>query len=227
MQDARLRLASTRMHDARLRLASTIALSIAAYMSVLGAAGAALWWLVVSRGRIIARPRAVLFFLALIAIVAMAIEFTGGDGLSYGVRMSAILLVATWAYGQHRPGDLLDVACWALGSRRGFELGLVAEMSLQSITVLGEDFRRIRLVQSLKGIHGVRAVMPAAAALLAGELRRADEQAKLLAVRGYRDGRSQCPTFDSTRGEQITAGFALTLAIASIFAPSDIFILLR
>lgn len=214
------------MQDARLRLVSTIALSVAAYASVLGAIGAALWWLAVSRGRI-ARPRAVIAFLSLIAIVAVAIEITGGDGLSYGVRMGAILLVAAWAYGQHRSGDLLDVACWALGPRRGFELGLVAEMSLQSITVLGEDFRRIRLAQSLKGIRGVRAVIPAAAALLAGELRRADEQAKLLAVRGYRNGGSLCPTFVSTRGEQIVAGFALTLAIASIFAPSDIFILLR
>ena len=215
------------MQDARLRLASTIALSIAAYASVIGALGAAIWWLAISRGRMIARPRAVLVFLALIAIVAAAIEATGGDGISYGVRMGAILLVAAWAYGLHRPGDLLDTACWTLGSGRGFEIGLVAEMSLQSIAVLEEDFRRIRLAQSLKGIRGVRAIIPAAAALLAGELRRADEQAQLLAVRGYRNGGSHCPVFVSARTEQIAAGLALTIAIASIFAPSDIFILLR
>ena len=70
---------------------------------------------------------------------------------------------------------------------------------MQMATGLSEDFRRIRIATGLKGQPwGICSIVPAGRILIYDALRRADETAEVLAMRGYRDGGTICPHFHTT-----------------------------
>ncbi|MDI6718836.1 MAG: energy-coupling factor transporter transmembrane component T [Methanomicrobiales archaeon] len=217
------------MRDPRLRLLATVALSIAAYCSLAGAAAAGVWWLLFSgRTRSIPHPRALLSFIALLAVFSAAIHIGGGDGISYLVRFSVIALIAAWTFADRQPGELLDLSTWCLGERIGFEIGLVAEMSMRSLEVIAEDFERIRQAQGIKGVPwGVRSLVPAVSALIHAGLVRAEDQADLLAVRGYRRGGTSCPRFSREPMDVAAAASAILVGLALFVPAGDIFILLQ
>ena len=185
------------MRDARQKLLAVIVLSLASFLSVIGAVITAIWWAIHEREK-----RSILFsltfwlYLGIIGFFALLIQSGGGDGISYLIRFGAIALIATWAYRTYRTGEFLGVAVWSLGKNWGFELGLVGEMSMQGLAVLGEDVRQIRMALRLKGqkwnIRSLPSVVPL---LLMVTLRRADAQATVLALRGYRGGGELCPKF--------------------------------
>ncbi|HZD43313.1 MAG TPA: hypothetical protein VE134_04575 [Methanomicrobiales archaeon] len=217
------------MKDPRLRLVAVIALSISAYVSLLGAAVALVWWLAFTeRTHTLSHPRVLGAFVGLLAVISGIVQILGGDGISYFVRFSVIALIASWAFADRRAGELLDVATWGLGTRIGFEIGLVAEMSIRSLEVMAEDFARIRLAQEIKGVPwGIRSIVPAVSSLVQSGIQRAEDQADLLAIRGYQMGGTVCPVFESDLLEKAAAGLAVLAGLA-LFVPSgDIFILLH
>ncbi len=217
------------MRDVRLRLLAVAALSGAAYLSVVGAALACAWWLVLSRRRQdLPAPLAVLYLGITVGLAGLATSLSGGDGLSYTIRIGAVLLVATYAYAHRRDGELLDLGVWLLGRRIGFDLSLTAELALQTIAVAGEDLARIRLAVAQKGVRSrFRQWLPVGNALLFAELRRSRELALLLALRGYAGGGRHCPRFERGARDLPAALAAICMMLFAILQTRDIFILLQ
>jgi hypothetical protein len=217
------------MQDPRIRLAAASILSISAFISIQGAVFVFLWWLVFSPGFALAKKiRVVLPLILMTGFFSMVLELFQGNGISYFIRMTAIILIGMWVYAEQRPGDFLDISVWLLGNGAGFDLGLVAEMAMQSLSSIITDVERIRLAAKIKGVPwGVRSIIPAALIFVHGALARAGDSAELLAVRGYCSGGTWCPVF-SSRPRDIIAGLSALCGIFFALIPvSEFFILYR
>ena len=217
------------MQDIRLRTGAAIILSLAAFLSITGAFLVFIWWLVFTkRLQILKQFRLMVPLIVLMAFFSAVVEFTGGGGLSYFFRMLVIVLVGMWMYQERQSKEFLDLAVWMFGDRAGFELGLLAEMGMQSLNLLVADFDRIRIAEKFKGISwGPGSIVPAGLILVHGALSRADDAAELLAVRGYHDGGTLCPGF-RTAGKDIIACLAAAGILIITFIPvSEFFILYR
>ena len=217
------------MQDPRLRLLSTVVLSITAFASTTGAAAALIWWLVFTpRTKALPRPGVLLSLIAMIAVTALVSEWGGGPGLSYFIRMVAVLLLAAWAYTETEEGEVLAVAVWGLGRRIGFEIGLIAEMGLTGLLVIRQEIDQMRVALALKGIPiGARSIVPIAVLLIVTQIRRADEVARLLVVRGYTLGGRICPQFRTGPRDILASVSAVILGLLSSLPVRDVFILLR
>ncbi|KAF5059541.1 MAG: hypothetical protein PHX88_10195 [Methanoculleus horonobensis] len=215
------------MQDPRLRLLAVAVLSLAAFASTVGAAAALAWWLLFTpRTRSLPRPAVLLPLIAMVAATALVSAWGGGAGLSYFFRMTVILLLAAWTYAETEDGEVLAVAVWALGNRVGFEVGLVAEMGISGISVLRREIEQVRTAMALKGIRpGVRSIVPLAVTLIVTEIRRADEIARLLVVRGYTIGGRICPRFRADPLDAPAAIMAVIPALLSTLPLRDVFIL--
>ena len=131
------------MQDIRLRIGAAILLSLAAFLSITGAFLVFFWWLVFTkRLQIIKEFRLIVPLIVLMAFFSAVVEFTGGGGLSYFFRMLVIVLVGMWMYHERQSKEFLDLAVWMFGDRAGFDLGLLAEMGMQSLDLLVADFDR-------------------------------------------------------------------------------------
>ena len=110
------------MQDARLRLLSVICLSLATFISVIGAV-MTLLWLFLSPRSLIPPLRSVAFWILILftGIVASVTQYTGGEGISYFIRMSVIILLAFCIYSGWSPGEYLDLSVWLFGNKAGFE----------------------------------------------------------------------------------------------------------
>jgi energy-coupling factor transport system permease protein len=166
--------------------------------------------------------------LCLFGIIAGVLTLCGNDGISYLVRMTAILLVGTWVYADSFPGDFLAVGTWLFGTRIGFELGMIAGMALQVASGLSEDVGRIRIAARQKGqTWGIRSIVPVGRVLIYDTLRRADETAAILAMRGYRNGGTLCPSFHTTLRDGIAGICAVVALVLACLPVSEFFILYR
>ncbi len=217
------------MQDIRIRVASASILSVTAFFSVPGALAALVWWLVFTPGpRLLRKGWGIVPVFALIAFFSLVLGITGGGGLSYFIRMSAIILIGIWMYSEYIPGEFLALCGWLLGNRYGFELGMVAEMGMQGLDQLISDAGRIRIAMSLKDLRwGVRTLIPAGLILIHGALTRADEVGELLAVRGYRSGGTVCPMFRTGKWDCIAGIAIIFVMIAGCVPASEFFILYR
>ena len=195
------------MQDARLRILTTIILSAGAFMSLYGALAALAWWLLLTpRWRALPHPRMLLWVMLMIAITSIVSELSGGAGISYFIRMVAILLIAAWAYSQMQDGDLLDVSVWLMGPRIGFDIGLTAEMGMQSLGLIKQDIQQVQQAMAVKGMKvSVFSILPLAANIVINQLRRTEGMAKLLMVRGYESGGEVEPRFTTTRLDYLLA----------------------
>jgi hypothetical protein len=217
------------MQDPRIRVAAAAILSISAFISIQGAMFVFLWWLIFTPGLALAKKiRVVLPLILMTGFFSIVLELFQGNGISYFIRMTAIILVGMWVYEEQRPGDFLDISVWLLGNGAGFDLGLISEMGMQSLSSIIADSERIRLAAKIKGVPwGVRSIIPAALIFVHGALARARDSAELLAVRGYRSGGTWCPVF-SPRPRDIIAGLSALCGIFFAFIPvSEFFILYR
>ena len=215
------------MQDIRLRAGAAALLSLAAFTSIGGAAVVFIWWLIFSRPLLVLRKMwMVIPAIILIVFFGFVLELTGGGGISYGLRMTVIILIGAWVYTGYRQGEFLRLWVWLLGIKTGFDLGMIAEMGMQSLELMVSDFSRIRQAQELKGSNwGLRSLVPSVSILIHGALRRADETAELMAIRGYTHGGSYCPEF-KTPVEDIIAGIAaLCMGIITFIPVSEFFIL--
>lgn len=150
-------------------------------------------------------------------VAALATTLSGGDGLSYFVRISSILLIASWAYSERYPGELLDVLSWLFGCRLGFDLGLIAELSLSSAEVLADEIRRTRIALEQKDQgFSLRSLAPVVTSLLIRQLSLARERAGILALRGYRGGGSLYPSFQTSSPDIIAGVFCMLIFMVSL-----------
>jgi energy-coupling factor transport system permease protein len=217
------------MQDPRIRIAAAAILSIAAFISLQGAAAAFLWWLVFTpRLQIAKRIRLVVSLILMIAFFSLVLELFGGGGLSYFSRMTVIVLIGMWILGEQKAGEFLRISVWLFGDRIGFELGMIADMGLQSLVSVTADLDRIRMAENLKGLKwGVRSLVPAGMVLLHGALARAEDTAELLAVRGYRSGGTLCPEFFTGPIDRVAGIVASGVFIFALIPVSEFFILYR
>jgi energy-coupling factor transport system permease protein len=164
----------------------------------------------------------------MIAFFSLVLEIFGGNGLSYFWRMTVIILIGMWVFGEQKSGEFLNIGVWLFGTRTGFDLGMVAEMGIQSLSSVTADFDRIRIAEQIKGRQwGVRSLVPAGLVLVHGALGRAEDTAELMAVRGYRSGGTLTPDF-KTRTFDVVAGLcALGVFIFALIPVSEFFILYR
>jgi hypothetical protein len=215
------------MQDVRVRVISTLLLSVATFISIPGAIAALAWWFAAGGVSTVKTSRYALIFIGIAGLVSFLVEISGGGGLSYFIRMSVILLIAFWAFAHQAPGEFMDLTVWVAGNTWGFELGLVAEITLQAINAIREDIERIKVALTLKGMRtGIRQLLPAASVLIITHLSRAEDQADLLVVRGYRRGGSWCPAFPKNTRD-LAGGIGAILVLLVAFIPiRDIFILL-
>jgi energy-coupling factor transport system permease protein len=215
------------MQDIRLRMGAAALLSVAAFSGIIGAAVVFIWWLAFSHPlQVLRKMRMVYPAIILILFFGLVLELTGGGGMSYCLRMIVIILIGAWVFAMYRNGDFLNLAVWLFGKRTGFDLGITAEMGVQSLDLIRSDFSRIRLALGLKGAgSGISILVPAGSILIHGALVRAGETAELMAIRGYTQGGSYCPAF-KTSGRDILGGLlALCMGIITVLPVSEFFIL--
>ena len=215
------------MRDIRLRIGTASLLSIVAFCSLSGAVAAFVWWLVFTKNLdLVRKSRLVVPSIVLIGFYSLVLGFTGGDGLSYFFRMMVVILVAAWFLSRQTRGEFLDAGCWLFGNRTGFELGMIAEMSLQNLHALLSDFDRIRAAEQMKGFRsGLRSIVPMGRVLIHGTLMRADDTAELLAIRGYVRGGTYVPAFVREKGDVTAAFFGVCAALIGMIPVSAFFIL--
>jgi energy-coupling factor transport system permease protein len=217
------------MQDIRLRTSTVLLLSLSAFISLPGAVAAFLWWLAGS-GRVseVLRMRMLLPVTAMLAFFSAVLVLTGGDGLSYFVRMMVIVLIGFWVYAEQKSGEFLQLGVWLLGDRVGFELGMLADMGMRNLYLMIRDFDQIRVAESLKGIGPAwKTLVPSGFVLVSGALTRAEHTAELLAVRGYRNGGSFCPRFTPTTGDFFCFLAAVFVLFVALVPVSEFFILYR
>jgi energy-coupling factor transporter transmembrane protein EcfT len=217
------------MQDPRIRIVAVAILSVSAFLSIHGAVFAFFWWLVFTPGvHLVKKIRLVVPLLLMTAFFSLVLEFFGGNGLSYFIRMAVILLLGMWLYAEQKPGEFLSTSVWLFGDRAGFDLGLVSEMGMQSLSSIIADVGRIRLAEKIKGLRwGVRSLIPSGVILVHGALGRAGDAAELLAIRGYRAGGTLCPEF-STGPKDIVAGLSAVCVVFFALVPvGEFFILYR
>ena len=217
------------MQDPRIRIAAASILSIAAFLSIPGAAAAFVWWLVFTpRFRIVKKIRLVFSLILMIAFFSFVLELFGGNGLSYFCRMTVIILIGMWVFGEQQSGEFLAISVWLFGTRMGFDLGMVAEMGIQSLSSVTADLDRIRIAEQIKGKQwGVHSLVPAGLVLVHGALGRAEDTAELLAVRGYRSGGTLCPEFTPGTIDYVAGLCALGVLLCALIPVSEFFILYR
>jgi hypothetical protein len=217
------------MQDPRIRIAAAAVLSLAAFVSLHGAAAVFLWWLVFTPRLQLAKGIRLVFSLILmIAFFSLILELSGGSGISYFARMTVIVLIGMWIFSEQKSGEFLAIGVWLFGDRTGFDLGMVAEMGIQSFVSVTADLDRIRVAEKIKGMQWeVHNLVPAGLVLVHGALVRGEDTAELLAIRGYQNGGTLCPKF-FTRPLDIVAGlFAICILIFSLIPVSEFFILYR
>ena len=203
------------MKDPRTRMASMIMLSIAAFACMETAIASVIWIFIFSerKFKIPSLPAFAGLFL-MISIVSVISSIYGSEGISYFIRMTALIVIAVWAYSEIKPGEILDTLVWILGENTGFELGLIAETAMTEIRRIPEDFRMTRTAIAFKG-KKLRApdYIPVLGNILIITLRRADEQGKILARRGYVRGGTHCCEFSITNKDILGLFLALGLII--------------
>ncbi|MBN1194390.1 MAG: hypothetical protein JXA08_03430 [Methanomicrobiaceae archaeon] len=206
------------MQDPRLRLFSVFTLSLAAFASDTGAILALLWWAAVPPRHGKSIPgRATCAIWIMVLAVAAGIQVTGGNGLSYLLRMTAVLIIAGWAYRGQRGGEVLDVAVWAGGRHAGFETGLLAELAVQTLRLMEQDIAHMKNALRLKGPGwGVSSALSVAQTLLITQLHRSEDQALILARRGYRHGGTLCPAFAPPWTDKIAALCAFSILLVAL-----------
>jgi hypothetical protein len=209
------------MQDVRIRICASVLLCSAAFINIFGAAAALVWWLLFTpRFVIIHRIRMVTSMLIVIGIISLVLQVNDASGFSYFIRMLAILFIGLWLAAAYQPGEFLRFFVWMGGDRIGFELGVMAEMAMQSFTTLLSDLDYIRMSLKMKGIPvTIKNIIPTANLLIHKELARAKDNAELLAIRGYHYGGTLKPVLIYEKLD-IVAGMGAVLVIGIAVLPS-------
>ncbi|MEN6611320.1 MAG: hypothetical protein ABFC24_10800 [Methanoregulaceae archaeon] len=206
------------MQDPRIRYLSAAILSLAAFSGIAGALLVFLWWLPFTpKAGLLKKIHLVIPLFAMIILLAIVAYFTGGVGTGYILQMSVIILIGMWLYLDHKPGDFADVCVYCLGEGIGFDLGLMGEMALQTISSTGQDLAQVRRALRIKGLPiSFRNIIPVGRILILGQISRAENQAVLLACRGYSGGGTRCPEFRHTTGDIAAGALAVLVGFFAV-----------
>jgi len=214
------------MQDPRIRLISIISLSFASLLSLPCALFTLLWWVIFGRVKTSVRSfKSLVILLLLPLIMGFAAWFTGHDGVSYFIRMTAVLIIASWMYAERYQGEFLDLGVWFFGDRIGFDLGLIGELSISTLEGLVYEIERINIALSQKGEKLNPMIIPAVfSSLLMRQFVLSHDRACLLATRGYMGGGTHYPVFHTSVSEWIAGIFAIFILVVSFFS-RDLFII--
>ncbi len=209
------------MSDIRFRTLSAAVLSLAAFSSAAGVAVVFLWWLVFCARDTCTGVSWKLFLpVAFLAsgFPGLVLVLTGtSGGLLYAAKIFVLLLLAFWLGAVRRPGEFLDLGVWALGSRTGFDLGLTAELSLQFLAGISEDFTHMKTALAIKGTKlSPRTLAGLSAGLLMLSLSRANHTGDLLARRGYQSGGTYRPDFSPKVLDYLQFSLAMLCGIGAV-----------
>jgi hypothetical protein len=216
------------VQDARLRLFSVLLLSIASFISVVGAILTLIWlFLYPAYLKAAVRSKGYYLLLPFIGIVALVMQISGEEGLSYFIRMGVLLLLGFTIFRGWAPGEFLDLSVWLFGTKAGFDLGLAIEMTIQGIDETSRDWSRILTALKLKGLYpGIRNLASVAFLLIHLRLLRAQDQADLLTTRGYHSGGRCCPEFHASYRDIFASFCAIFIFFIVLLPLRDIFILM-
>jgi hypothetical protein len=215
------------MNDVRIRIGTAAILSFTAFLNITGAVVVFIWWLIfTTRFKTIPHISVFAGFGAMIGVVATLLQITTGTGISYGIRMTVVLLIAMWLWSEQQAGEFFSLGVWLFGCRWGFELGMLAELCMQAFEALVCDLDRLKTAWKLKGVKiGAGHIVSAGMILVTGALARAQDTAELLAIRGYRQGGSLCPVFNRAPADIPQCIAAIMTMVISIVSLGEFFIL--
>ncbi len=215
------------MNDVRIRIGTACILSLAAFLSIAGSVAVLVWWLLFTpRFKSLTRISLLTGSIAMVSAVAVLLQVLYGTGISYSIRMSAILLVAAWLWSEQRPGEFFQFGVWLFGRRWGFELGMTAELAMLAFDDLVRDLSWLKTAWKLKGMQmNTGNLAMAGIVLVTKTVERAVDTSELLAVRGYRMGGTLCPVFNRSPGDIIECIAALAVGLFAIIPVSGFFIL--
>lgn len=201
------------MQDPRLRYLSAAILSLAAFSGNSGALAAAFWLLLFGpRKEYFQNIRLVLPICMMVIILGLFSYLTGGVGLDYIFRMIVIILIGLWLYLDHRPGDFANTCVYCTGNRIGFDLGLIGEMAIQTLSCAHQEFFQVQRALRIKGQEmNIRNIVPIGRILLFSQISRAENQTILLASRGYVGGGTRVIVFN--RGKWELAATVLAILV--------------
>ncbi|OPY37714.1 MAG: hypothetical protein A4E35_01143 [Methanoregula sp. PtaU1.Bin051] len=215
------------MNDIRIRTGAAFILSLAAFLNTTGAVAVMLWWLLFTRRfKSFNRSSIPIGSIVMVSAITLILQALYGTGISYGIRMSAILLVAIWLWSEQQPGEFLHLGVWLFGRRWGFELGVAADLAMLAFDDLLRDLSRIRIAWRIKSIQLTAGNLSKAAIVLVRRtIERATDTSELLAVRGYQRGGSFCPAFHTESGDFLGGIAAVAVGLFAIIPVSGFFIL--
>ena len=201
------------MQDPRLRYLSAGILSLTAFSGNFGALSAAFWLLLFGPGKeYIRNIRLVLPICFMVIFLGLISYLTGGVGFDYIFRMIIVILIGLWLYLDHRPGDFADTCVYGLGNRIGFDLGLIGEMAIQTLSCTQQEFFQVRRALRIKGQKmNIQNIVPVGRILLFSQISRAENQTVLLASRGYVGGGTRIVAFN--RGKWELAATVLAILV--------------
>lgn len=208
------------MQDPRIRLPGAAILSCAAWLSLTGAILTLIWWVVCGKMHTsIKSMNMLILILTVPTIMSIASLCSGGDGLSYFIRITAVLIIASWMYAERYPGELLDVGVFFGGSKSGFDLGLIGELSMSALEVLARETERVSIAIRQKDSRISPRILPAVfSGIIVRQLQFAQERATLLTLRGYIRGGTHCPSFITTPADWIAGAFSCAIFLFSLIA---------
>lgn len=208
------------MSDIRFRLSSLVLLSVLCFADLFGAAAVFCWWLVFGAKTTFERCSWKTLLPVSIAaglFPSLVLFFTGGD-LFYGAKIFVLVLLAFWFSASLLPGELMSFFVWLFGQRLGFDLGIAAELSVQSLYAVREDLLHMRSALKIKKQKfSLRTVPSLGAGLLVLSLRRSAVQASMLARRGYVSGGTFVPIFSPRTADFLMSGSAVLLCAVLFF----------
>lgn len=211
------------MGDIRFRLATAAVLSLTAFSGPAGTLVAGVWWIMFGARETFAQvswKQVLPVSLLAAGFSGLVLILTGSDsGMEYTAKIFIILLIAFWVGAARKPGEFLDLGVWALGNRIGFDLGLVAELSMQFFAGVSDDLARMRTALRIKDQKlSMQTISSFSLGVLLLSLARAKNVGSLLARRGYHSGGTYTPSF--------SPGISAYLQLIGVVFPALILLLL-
>ncbi len=202
------------MSDIRFRLLTLVLLSVLSFVNLFGAAAVFCWWLVFGAKTTFAKNswKVVVPVSIFVGLFPSVVLYLTGEDLFYGAKIFVLVLLAFWFSASLLAGELMSFFVWVFGQRIGFDLGMVAEFSVQALYEIRDDFSRMRSALRIKGQKFFLFAVPSlAAGLLILSMRRAGIQSSLLARRGYCSGGMYVPVFSHAVSDFLMLGTAVLL----------------
>ena len=189
------------MSDIRFRLLTLVLLSVLSFANLFGAAAVFGWWLIFGAKTTFDKNSWKVVVPASIIIglfPSVVLCLTGGD-VFYGAKIFVLVLLAFWFSASLLPGEFMSFFVWLCGKRVGFDLGIIAEFSVQALSEIKYDFSHLKSALKIKGQKfSIFAVPTLSMGLLVLSLRRSSFQSLILARRGYTSGGTFVPVFFPT-----------------------------